>query len=147
VSEVDRTEIRRLIESYAGYADARQPDELAALFAEDGELLVWLDPAVEEPSVRQGRAAIAEAIRFLSRFRHTQHVIANSVIDLGPDATTARAETHCTAHHLSGEGAEATDWTVYLRYSDDFTRAGGQWLIARRELRTMWTTTTSVGDA
>lgn len=146
MSADDRAEIRRLIESYAGYADARKADELAALFADDGELVVWLDPANQEPSIRRGRPAIAEAIRFLDRYRHTQHLIANCVIDTSTDAT-AHAETHCTAHHISGDGADATDWTVYLRYSDDFVRGDGQWVIARRELRTMWTTTTPVGTS
>ncbi len=143
----DHAAIRQLIETYAGYADARKADELADLFAEDGELVVWLEPTTQEPSVRRGRSAIAEAIRFLNRFRHTQHVIANSVIEVSSDADTAHAESHCTAHHISGDGADTTDWTVYLRYSDDFVRVDRQWLITRRELRTMWTTTTPVGTS
>lgn len=141
----DRAEIRQLIERYAGYADARSAGKVADLFAADGELVVWLDPNVEQPSMRRGRPAIAEAIGFLDRFHHTQHLIASSVIDVEPDAAAAHAETQCTAHHLTVEGAEASDWTVYLRYSDDFARIDGTWLIARRELRTMWTTTTPVG--
>ena len=140
----DLAEIRRLIERYAGYADARKADEVAELFVEDGELVVWLEPRTPEPSVRRGRPAIAEAIGFLERFRHTQHVIANSVIEVAVDAATARGMTQCTAHHLTVDGADATDWTVYLRYSDDFARIDGRWLIARRELRVMWTTTTPV---
>ena len=143
----DRAEIRRLVESYAGYADARKADELAGLFAEDGELVVWLEPTTQEPSVRRGRPAIAEAIRFLNRFRHTQHLIANSVIEIDPSAATAHAETQCTAHHLTVDGADASDWTVYLRYSDDFARIDERWYFARRELRVMWTTTTAVETA
>lgn len=138
----DRAEIRDLIERYAGYADARRPDDLAELFTEDGVLVVRLDPNVEEPTVRQGRAAIAEAIRFLDRYRHTQHLIASSIIDVEGDA--AHAESQCTAHHINGEGAQTSDWTVHLRYSDDFVRVDGRWLIARRELRTMWMTTSVV---
>jgi len=140
----DRNDIRQLIERYAGYADARKADDLAELFADDGELVVWLEPTTEEPSVRRGRPAIAEAIGFLSRFHHTQHLIANSIIEVGPNTETGHAETQCTAHHLTVDGADATDWTVYLRYSDDFARIDGRWLIARRELRVMWTTTTPV---
>jgi uncharacterized protein (TIGR02246 family) len=143
----DRAEIRRLIECYAGYADARKAEAVAELFTDDGELVVWIEPTTQEPSVRRGRAAIAEAIGFLNRFRHTQHLIANSVIDVAADGATGHADTQCTAHHLSADETDATDWTVYLRYSDDFARVDGQWLIARRELRTMWTTTTSVGSS
>jgi len=140
-----RADIRALIEAYASFADARNAEAVSKLFADDGELLVWLEPTAPEPSVRRGRSAIAEAIGFLDRFHHTQHVIASSVIDIDPDAATGHAETECTAHHLSGDGADRTDWTVYLRYSDDFTRIDGQWLFARRELRAKWSTTTPVG--
>jgi uncharacterized protein (TIGR02246 family) len=138
----DEAQIRRVIERYAAGADLRDPESVAALFTPDGVMEVWLEPGSETSIVRSGRAEITQAIGFLDRYRYTQHVISNSRIDLFDD--TAHGETHCTAHHITGSGAEGSDRTIYLRYSDDFVRIDGQWLLRRRELRAQWITTTPV---
>lgn len=138
----DSAEIRDVIERYAAGADLRDPASVAALFTEDGVMEVWLEPGSGSSIVRSGRAEIAESIGFLDRYRHTQHVIGNCVIEVTGDK--AHGETHCTAHHVTGSGADGSDRTLYIRYSDDFVRVDGGWRIARRELRTQWITTTAV---
>lgn len=134
--------IREVIERYANGADLRQPEKVAALFTADGVMEVWLEPDSRASTVRNGRDEITTAIGFLDRYRYTQHVLSNSVVDVTGD--TAHGETHCTAHHVIGSGADASDRTIYLRYSDDFVRVDGQWLIKRRELRAQWITTNGV---
>jgi hypothetical protein len=138
----DEVAIRLLIERYANGADLRQPEKVAALFTDDGVMEVWLEPGSDASIVRAGREEITTAIGFLERYRFTQHVIGNCAIEVAGD--TAHGETNCTAHHVTGSGADASDRTIYLRYSDDFARVGGQWLIGRRELRAQWITTTPV---
>jgi uncharacterized protein (TIGR02246 family) len=138
----DELAIRRVIERYAAGADLRDPESVAALFTPDGVMEVWLEPGSDASTVRSGREEITQAIGFLDRYRFTQHVIGNARIDVSGD--TAHGETHCTAHHITGSGAEASDRTIYLRYSDDFVRLDGEWLIRHRELRAQWITTTPV---
>jgi hypothetical protein len=41
----DQWEIRQLVERYANAADRADGEAAAALFADDGEFDVWLDPA------------------------------------------------------------------------------------------------------
>lgn len=138
----DEVAIRLVIERYANGADLRQAEKVAALFTEDGVMEVWLEPGSDFSTVRSGRDELTEAIGFLDRYRFTQHVIGNCAIDV--DGDTAHGETHCTAHHITGSGDEASDRTIYLRYSDDFTQVDGRWLIRRRELRAQWIATTPV---
>jgi uncharacterized protein (TIGR02246 family) len=137
----DGWEIRQLVEAYAGNADRGDADAVAALFTTDGVLAMWLEPGQELPTAsRHGRTEIATAITRLSAYRFTQHLIGSCVIDV--TGTTATAETQCTAHHISDTDTGPVDRTLYLRYSDRFTRTDAGWRFARRELRVQWVATT-----
>jgi hypothetical protein len=71
--EVDnRLAIRELIDVYRPFADRREPDEQAALCAEDGRALVCNDPAASEPArVLTGHAEHVERFHVLSQFAAT----------------------------------------------------------------------------
>jgi ketosteroid isomerase-like protein len=142
----DRWAIRQLVERYAALTDRGDGDAVAALFTDDGELVLWLDPKKDEPtSQRVGRAEIAGAIDRIGNFHATHHSIANSDVDV--DGDRAHGETRCDAHHLIGEPEELRDYTMFIRYVDDFTRIDGRWMFGRRELRVQWTSSTPVEDA
>jgi uncharacterized protein (TIGR02246 family) len=133
----DQWEIRQLVERYANAADHADGEAAAALFTDDGELEVWLDPAAEAPSSRRrGRPEIAAAISWVSRYRATQHVISNSVADINGDV--ASGSTHCTAHHVEPEGSGGHDRVLFIRYVDAFVRTHEGWRFARRDLRVQW---------
>jgi uncharacterized protein (TIGR02246 family) len=132
----DQWEIRQLVERYANAVDRRDSAAVAALFADDGELEVWLEPDAATSALRRGHDDIAAAIARISTFRATQHVISNSVADI--DGDSASGATHCTAHHVGGDGADGHDQVLYIRYLDSFARIDGRWRIKRRELRVQW---------
>jgi uncharacterized protein (TIGR02246 family) len=133
----DAWEIRELVERYASAADRADGEAVATLFTTDGQLVVHLVPGSDESSTRRGHDEITTAISWMSRYAATQHVIANSVIDVDGDAATGR--TQCTAHHVETSGGESTDTVLYITYDDRFTRVDDKWRIERRELRVRWT--------
>jgi ketosteroid isomerase-like protein len=145
----DRWEIRQLVERYAAAADNADGAAAAAVFADDGELIVWLDPRGSEPTgTRRGRAEIAAAVDSLRRYRATHHAIASSVVDFAGGQGDPRAVgvTRCTAHHLSEESGGWRDHQLVIRYDDEFARIDGRWRIVRRELRVQWANDVSVSE-
>jgi ketosteroid isomerase-like protein len=135
-SVVDQWEIRQLVERYANAADRADGEAAAALFNEDGEFEVWLDPAGGAPRAMRGQAEIAAAVGRVSAYQFTQHVIANSVVDI--DGDYADGETRCTAHHVETADNGGHDRVLYIRYVDEFARTRGRWRFSRRELRVQW---------
>lgn len=96
---------------YAALVDARDWDGAAALFAEDGELVV-------KDVTHAGRTAIRAAIAELESQDSTRHDI-TGVDDEG--------QVTCVAHHVTGD--RCVDW--HVRYVDSYD---GE-LFRRRELR------------
>jgi hypothetical protein len=67
----DRLAIRELINAHALFADRREPDEQAVLYAEDGRTLVYNELAASNPAqVLTGHAEHVEGFRVLSDARH-----------------------------------------------------------------------------
>ncbi|KAF6823031.1 hypothetical protein CPLU01_11655 [Colletotrichum plurivorum] len=59
------------------------------------------------------------------------HQIGHSLIEIGADGVSARAETYCTANIVVG--GEGSEWmTLLVRYVDRFEKRGGEWRIANR---------------
>lgn len=134
----DQWEIRQLVERYAAAADRGDADGAAALFTDDGELAIWLDPARDEPTaIRRGTAEIADAIGGLRSTHATQHVIASNVVEV--DGDRASGETRCMAHHVRTDADGARDEVLAIIYVEELTRVRGRWHFARRELHVQWT--------
>jgi ketosteroid isomerase-like protein len=134
----DQWEIRQVIERYASAVDRGDGETAAALFTEDAEFEIWLDPTQDQPtSTRRGPAEITAAINGLRGNYLTQHVIANSVVDV--DENRASGVTQCTAHHVKLGDAEPRDEVMHLMYDEKLARVDGHWRFSRRVLRARWT--------
>ncbi|MGW4246645.1 nuclear transport factor 2 family protein [Nocardia sp. NPDC004722] len=130
-----RLALRELTERYAAHADRRRDAAIAELFTEDGALVIeWGD---RPTTTVRGRAAIEAAMKPLDRYRVTQHVIANQLLDFS--GVAVRGETYCTASHVYDTPAGPRVFIMQIRYADTFTRAGGQWLFEQRHLVVDWT--------
>lgn len=123
---LDRQAIAAVMAAYARCADLNQPEQQAATFTEDcrakyhpGDWIV-------------GRAALTEKLRTaLTSYSNTSHHLGNIEIDFeGPDSATAQSTV--IAWHRRHDGSE---WTLYGRYVDRWTRTGEGWRLAERELR------------
>jgi uncharacterized protein (TIGR02246 family) len=132
---LDRAVLRNLIESYANFCDAGEPERTAGLFTEDGELVVVLNPGADPTSVRRGRSEIASAMAALSRYWSTMHVIAN--VNQEIDGDTARGRVGCVAHHFEGPEGQRRDRVLNIRYTDEYVKTEGTWRIKHREVRVL----------
>jgi hypothetical protein len=90
----------RLVDLYAHYADRRDAEGQAALFAEDARSRRLPGrPREREPvQLLQGRAKLTDALELLNTFQATTHFIGQHVVDFNEDGATG--ETHCLAYHL-----------------------------------------------
>ena len=126
--------MRELVERYALGIDRRDAAGVAALFVEDGAIVVPRVPKSLEPSVEtKGRDAIERAIGIVDRFVATMHAVVGQVVDLDGDGATGVVS--CIAHHLR---PDMTDWVWMLRYEDTYVREADAWRFKRRELWVDW---------
>jgi hypothetical protein len=65
------------------------------------------------------------------------HVIADPLIDIGPDGT-ARADAYAVVYQIAEPGSGAADLTLGIRYLDELVRHDGHWVIAGRTATTLW---------
>jgi SnoaL-like domain len=134
----DRLAIRELIDAYAHFADRRQPDEQAALYADDGRTLVYTDPAALKPAqVLTGHAEHIEGFRTLSQYAATMHFNGQSSVALDGDRATG--QSYCLAHHLLDNEEGRTLLVLFIRYEDSLIKRDGTWRFAERKLLIDWT--------
>ena len=95
------------------------------------------------------RGSVDEFLAYVQRglpvFERTMHFIGNVLIDV--DGDTARAESYIVAHHhlATSRSKPERDFSVGLRYVDDFARDRGSWLIAARVCAFEWARIDPVG--
>ena len=126
----DRIRLRDLVEAYAVHVDGRRPGAVAALFAEDGELLVPTSPQTADESIREvrGRTAIADIIGRPKAYQRSLHVVTGQHVELAGDH--ASGETRCLAHHIHTDHVDV--WGI--RYADNYVRNGTDWHFVSRQL-------------
>ena len=137
----DRHEIRKIVDDYALFADRIDNEALAGLFAPEGILRIFERGNPEPVRQRIGQSEIAEAIKGLSRYDVTLHVVSNHYVDIDGDVATG--ESYCRASHIravEGGAPEAREnYVMNIRYLDDFIRTTEGWRIAKRELQVEFT--------
>jgi len=143
VREADERALLALSVAYAACADARDGEGLAALFTEDGALVVPRPPSELRPViVRSGHDALAEVATLLGRYERTFHLVSTPRFEVDGDEATG--EVPCVAHHVSAPadpgaaGPAGTDTVWFIRYRDQYRRTGSTWRIVRRELHLQW---------
>jgi hypothetical protein len=135
---VDRLAIRQLIDAYAHFADRRQPEEQAALYASDGRTLLYTEATATEPAqVLTGQAEHTEGFRSgLAPYAATMHFNGQSSITFDGDQATG--ESYCLAHHLLETDEGRTLLVLFIRYEDSFVKCDGTWRFAERKLLIDW---------
>jgi len=123
----DRTAIREVLLRYARGVDARDLALVASCFTPD---------AAYRGSLAEGTIgdAITALRAVMERYTATRHAIGGQSIEV--DGDTASSHTDCTAKHWLTDGGCRT---VGVRYHDHLVRGSAGWLIARRDVDTLWT--------
>jgi uncharacterized protein (TIGR02246 family) len=123
----DLEEIRQLFVDYGRHLDAGDVHAYAALFADDGEIL--LGPIGRA----KGRAAIIELMTKVKEGASTAsyHLITSPVIRLAGDRATS--DVQWTVIRPGADGTLKV--SMFGRHEDELVRERGRWRISRRRGR------------
>lgn len=145
MTEAERRDLHELVERYAQAVDRADGAAVAALFAEDGVLALWMDPRSDKQTgERVGPEQIATVGDGLKRYVATHHTISSHTSAV--DGSHASGETLCTAHHLEQVDGRREDKVLYIRYVDSFARLTEGWRFTRREVHVQWQSTLPVDE-
>lgn len=124
---ISTDEIQRVIYEYAFHLDMNHPDELAALFVEDCEVIYGPNFGAE------GIEAYKTTLEGIGEFfQATSHHVSNIVVDfVSDDEATVRSVLYAWHRYTR----DRPDSHVWGQYHDVMVRVGGQWRFKRRELR------------
>jgi hypothetical protein len=127
-------QIKRLQAAYFRTLDGKLWDELAQLFTPDCEFITYRNPDNVDPKRRCGRDAIVASIRRTVGDALTLHQGQLLEIDIGAkDSATAVWEMQDYAE--IPQGALVRILRGAGRYYEHYRLLGGQWMIARLELK------------
>lgn len=133
---LDTAALTALVNTYACLVDDRRWDEVAALFADDAELVLPAPPADLGPTRRlEGQGAIRAELTGLESFILTSHAITGHRVEQ-IDGDRARGITRCEAQHVSrhpGDGS-LRNLVWNLRYADEYQRIGAEWVFSSRRM-------------
>jgi hypothetical protein len=136
----DRLAIRELFDAYAHCADRREAERQKALFTVDTRFAVYMDGEGAEPTyVLEGRDALTPVFADLNRYDTTTRFKGQSTVTLDGDRATG--ESYTIAQHLYSEDGVRKIMIASLRYLDTFTKLGGAWYFAERNLILDWSET------
>jgi len=137
----DRLAVRAIVDAYAHHVDRREHAATAALFVEDGHLIIYDGQPNGQPPNRErhGREQIERAMHSLDRYVATSHLLGQHVVVLAGD--TADGETYCFAQHIAETDDSRTNMVMAIRYLDHFVRTADGWRIETRKLAVDWTET------
>ena len=124
---IDAEEIRRLIYEYAFHLDMNHPDELAALFVDDCEVIYG--PTFGAAGIEAYKETLEGIVEF---FEATSHHVSNVVVEFdGEDQARARSVLYAWHRYRR----DRPDSHVWGQYHDVLVRVHGRWRFKRRELR------------
>jgi SnoaL-like domain len=142
----DRLAIRELLDAYAHCADHRDAEGQKALFTEDTRFAVFMDGENTSPTyVLHGREALTPIFDDLNRYDVTTHFNGQNTVTVAGDR--GAGELYTIAHHVFTEDGVRQIMIASLRYYDTYTRVGGDWFFAQRELILDWSETRRLAAA
>jgi hypothetical protein len=124
---VIKQQIQELLFNYAFFLDMNQPDDLAALFTEDCEVIYAPNFGAH------GRAEYRKTLEGIGTFfAATSHHVSNLCVYVDT-ADEARARSVLYAWHRYNR--DRPDGHMWGQYHDELVKVDGTWQFKRRELR------------
>lgn len=125
-----REQLRELGLRYAQGIDRENAEMLSSVFTDDAELVS------EHSTLGPGGETIAEGILeyhdVVCGYDTTLHFVGNQTVDVDGDSGTG--ETYCFAIHWYTEDEEQKQYTMFLRYQDEYRREDGDWYFSQRTI-------------
>jgi hypothetical protein len=135
----DQMALYALAAGYCSAVDRESLTDLLAVFTEDAELSVHYEHPERPDAVFRGHAELERVIDGIGRYDKTFHFLGGS--RFWNDSGIARGEVYCKAHHLMQTQVGGVDFVMFIRYSDQYSKAGPHWRIEKRRLDVDWTET------
>jgi len=145
MSYQDIVELNQLAYRYAAAVDRCDNQLFQSVFTPDGELRAYHPDATKPFAELRGAdqlIAIPDTMR--GQHRHTTHMMTNHLVELNGDS--ASGEVLCTARHLSLDENHPSSLNVIIRYIDRYKKYLGEWKIADRQIRFLWSERHEVTD-
>jgi len=135
MAETDIVALKQLGYRYADAIDACDLGRFLDVFTPDARLHIY-HPDADEPfanfSGHDEMRIIPDRMRDM--FAQTMHVMTNHLVEVEGDS--AKGTVLCTARHLVKDRENSMN--VMIRYVDSYVRQGGDWKIADRQIRFLW---------
>jgi hypothetical protein len=136
---IDKLKINDLLALYARYADTRQAEKQADLFAPDAVVNVFPSTEAKKPVQHiDNRADLIEGFQALNQYQQTFHFNGQSLLTVEADGQKATGETYNLAHHIKIVDGKRTMMVIAIRYQDEFVKLDGRWLFQKRDLYMQW---------
>jgi 3-phenylpropionate/cinnamic acid dioxygenase small subunit len=135
MAETDIVQLTQLGYRYADAIDACDLDRFLAVFTPDARLHIY-HPDANEPFASFSGHDEMRIIpgRMEDMFAQTMHLMSNHLVDVDGDKATGTVL--CTARHLVKDRENSMN--VLIRYIDEYIRENGEWKIADRQIRFLW---------
>ncbi len=144
MEDQDIIALNTLAYRYAAGVDACDTPLFLSVFTPDARMHSY-HPGADEPFAdlkgHDQIAAVPEAMRGM--FRHTMHMMTNHLVEI--DGYQGTGTVLCTARHLENDGKSALN--VMIRYEDQYEKHHGDWKIADRRIRFLWSERHAVTDS
>jgi ketosteroid isomerase-like protein len=141
--ERDVVELNQLAYRYAAAVDACDVALFQSVFTPEARLRSY-HPEADQPFAdltgHEQLATIPNTMRGM--YRATTHMMTNQRV-IAVEGDSASGEVLCTARHLEG----ASSINVVIRYVDRYARYQGEWRIADRQIRFLWSERHEVTDS
>jgi len=140
--EGDVVALNQLAYRYAAAVDACDAALFQSVFTPDARLRSY-HPGSDEPFADlTGHAKLATIPNTMrGMYQATTHMMTNHLVEV--DGDEAHGTVLCTARHLEGQ----TSINVIIRYLDRYARHQGEWRIADRQIRFLWSERHEVTDS
>jgi hypothetical protein len=123
-------ELRTLVQRYARAADDRDIGRLTELFHPQAEITGARGTQVFDEWI--------ETMKGPRTFPVSMHLLGDPLIELASTSDLATLDTYAVVYQLSDPDSAGGDLTLGIRYLDEVVLYQGDWLIRRREAKTLW---------
>ncbi len=131
----DRMALKDLVDTFSNLADTKDIDKQVQLFTEEAEVTSYQGD--KHTSHLKGRKELAERFRaFLDQFTTVYHINGQQTVKIDGDKATGIAYAQVVL--VSEKNGKRTMLTQGVRYSDEYERQDGKWLISKRISHFEW---------
>lgn len=132
----DRIALKEVVDLFSNYADTKDNDAQVALFTQDAEVNIVIDG--KQLMSMHGRDEIAKAFGgSMTQYSAVFHMNGQQTVNIDGDTASGTAYSFVTLVEQNDDGNKTTSHQG-VRYTDEYRKVEGQWLISKRTSNFIW---------